>query len=363
MSKLLSTAMLAALAATTGAAQAQQVVNVYNWSDYIAEDTIERFTAETGIQVNYDVYDSNDTLEARMLAGSSGFDVVVPTGDYLQRQISAGVYQPLNRDLLPNLANMDPQLMQLAEAFDEGNMHSVIYLWGTTGIGYNAAAVAERMGADYVVNSWDIVFNPEIAARFADCGIAWLDAHTEILPPALRYIGRNPVTTDEADFEAAAAMLEQVRGTVRYFHSSQYISDLANGEICLAIGWSGDVLQAAARAEEAGNGIEVGYAIPGEGAHLWFDLMAIPADAPHPEAAHAFINFMMDAQIAANNTNYVAYPNANAASTPLIDAEILNDPTIYPTEEAKAGMWTLRPYDSRTDRMVTRLWTRIRTGQ
>ncbi|MEZ5752804.1 MAG: polyamine ABC transporter substrate-binding protein [Paracoccaceae bacterium] len=363
MSKLLSTAMLAALAATTGAAQAQQVVNVYNWSDYIAEDTIERFTAETGIQVNYDVYDSNDTLEARMLAGSSGFDVVVPTGDYLQRQISAGVYQPLNRDLLPNLANMDSQLMQLAEAFDEGNAHSVIYLWGTTGIGYNAAAVAERMGADYVVNSWDIVFNPEIASKFADCGIAWLDAHTEILPPALRYIGRNPVTTDEADFEAAAAMLEQVRGTVRYFHSSQYISDLANGEICLAIGWSGDVLQAAARAEEAGNGIEVGYAIPSEGAHLWFDLMAIPADAPHPEAAHAFINFMMDAQIAANNTNYVAYPNANAASTPLIDAEILNDPTIYPSEETKAGMWTLRPYDSRTDRMVTRLWTRIRTGQ
>lgn len=362
MTKLLTSTALTALVLSAAAAQAQ-VVNVYNWSDYIAEDTLAAFTAATGITVNYDVYDSNDTLEARMLAGSSGFDVVVPTGDFLQRQISAGVYQPLNRDLLPNLANMDPALMALAEAFDPGNAHSVIYLWGTTGIGYNAAAVAARMGEDYEVNSWDILFNPEIASRFADCGIAWLDSHTEILPAALRYIGREPITTSEDDFNAAAEMLQQVRPFVRYFHSSQYISDLANGEICLAIGWSGDILQAAARAEEAGNGVEVGYAIPNEGAHLWFDLFAIPADAPNPEGAHAFINFMMDAQIAANNTNYVAYPNANAASTPLIDEAILNDPTIYPSDEARAGFWTLRPYDSRTDRVVTRIWTRLRTGQ
>jgi len=362
MTKLLTSTALTALVLSAAAVQAQ-VVNVYNWSDYIAEDTLAAFTAATGITVNYDVYDSNDTLEARMLAGSSGFDVVVPTGDFLQRQISAGVYQPLNRDLLPNLANMDPALMALAEAFDPGNAHSVIYLWGTTGIGYNAAAVAARMGEDYEVNSWDILFNPEIASRFADCGIAWLDSHTEILPAALRYIGREPVTTSEDDFNAAAEMLQQVRPFVRYFHSSQYISDLANGEICLAIGWSGDILQAATRAEEAGNGVEVGYAIPNEGAHLWFDLFAIPADAPNPEGAHAFINFMMDAQIAANNTNYVAYPNANAASTPLIDEAILNDPTIYPSDEARAGFWTLRPYDSRTDRVVTRIWTRLRTGQ
>lgn len=360
MNRILATTALSLFAF---GAQAQQVVNVYNWSDYIAEDTLANFTAATGITVNYDVYDSNDTLEARMLAGSSGFDVVVPTGDFLQRQIGAGVYQPLNRDLLPNLANMDPALMALAAAFDEGNAHSVVYLWGTTGIGFNRAAVAERMGADYEVNSWDILFNPETAAKFADCGIAWLDSHTEILPAGLRYIGREPVTTSEEDFNAAAEMLQQVRPFVRYFHSSQYISDLANGEICLAIGWSGDILQAAARAEEAGNGVEVGYAIPNEGAHLWFDLFAIPVDAPNPEAAHAFINYMMDAQVAANNTNYVAYPNANAASTALIDEAILNDPTIYPTEEAKAGFWTLSPYDSRTDRIVTRIWTRLRTGQ
>ncbi|MCB1360732.1 MAG: polyamine ABC transporter substrate-binding protein [Rhodobacteraceae bacterium] len=363
MPKLLTTTALAALAASAGLAQAQNVVNVYNWSDYIAEDTLANFTATTGIDANYDVYDSNDTLEARMLAGSSGFDVVVPTGNYLQRQIAAGVYQPLNRDLLPNWGNMDPQLMHLAEAFDPGNQYAVIYMWGTTGIGYNVDAVHQRLGDDYTPHSWDIVFNPELASQFADCGIAMLDDHTEILPAALRYIGKDPLSTDPADLDAAVAMLEQIRPFVRYFHSSQYISDLANGEICLAVGWSGDVLQASARADEAANGVQVGYAIPDEGANLWFDMMAIPADAPHPEAAHAFINYMMDAQVAANNTNYVQYANANAASTDLIDPEVLGNPAIYPSAAARANFWTLQPHDARTDRLVTRLWTRLRTGQ
>jgi putrescine transport system substrate-binding protein len=361
------TATLAALLASTAIAPslawAQGSINVYNWSDYIAEDTIARFTEATGITVNYDVFDSNDTLEARMLAGSSGFDVVVPTSDFMQRQIAAGVYQPLNKDLLPNLVNMDPALMELAAAFDPGNEHSVIYLWGTTGIGYNVAAVAERMGADFEVDSWSLIFDPEIAARFQDCGIAWLDAPTEMFPAAMRYLGLDPTSTAEADFNAAAELLNTVRGTVRYFHSSQYISDLANGEICLAVGWSGDILQAAERASEAGQGVEVAYAIPDEGAHLWFDMLVIPADAPNPEGAHAFINFLMEPQIAADITNYVAFPNANAASNEFIDPEILADETIYPSAEAKAGFWTLRPYDSRTDRTVTRLWTRVRTGQ
>jgi putrescine transport system substrate-binding protein len=362
MTYRLLTAATAALLAGAGAGHAQSI-NVYNWSDYIAEDTIERFTAATGIAVNYDVFDSNDTLEARMLAGSSGFDVVVPTSDFMQRQIAAGVYQPLNRDLLPNLSNMDPQLMELAAAFDPGNEHSVIYLWGTTGIGYNAAAVAERLGDDYVVNSWSLIFDPEKAALFQDCGIAWLDAPTEMFPAAMNYLGLDPTSTAEADFNAAVELINSVRPTVRYFHSSQYISDLANGEVCIAVGWSGDVLQAADRAAEAGQGIEVGYAIPDEGAHLWFDMLVIPADAPNPEGAHAFINFLMDPEIIGDITNYVMFPNANAASTPFVDEEILNDPTIYPTAEAKEGFWTLQPYTSATDRIVTRLWTRVRTGQ
>lgn len=355
------TAAAALLAAP--AALAQESINVYNWSDYIAPDTIEKFTAATGIAVNYDVFDSNETLEARMFAGSSGFDVVVPTADFMQRQIAAGIYQPLNKDLLPNLANMDPALMALAAVFDPGNEHSVIYLWGTTGIGYNTAAVAERLGPDAKVDSWSIVFDPEIAAKLADCGIAWLDAPTEMFPAALRYLGLEPTTTSEADFQAAADLLMSVRQHVRYFHSSQYISDLANGEICVAVGWSGDVLQASDRAAEAGRGVEVGYAIPEEGTHLWFDMMVIPADAPNPEGAHAFINFVMDAQIAADITNYVKFPNANAASTEFIDPEVLEDPTIYPSAAAKAGFWTLKPYDNATDRVVTRLWTRVRTGR
>lgn len=362
MTRIFGTA-LAALLATTAVAQAQGSINVYNWSDYIAEGILERFTAQTGIAVNYDVFDSNDTLEARMLAGSSGFDVVVPTSDFMQRQIEAGVYQPLNKDLLPNLVHMDPALMELAAAFDPGNQHGIIYLWGTTGIGYNRAAVAERMGADYVVNSWSLIFDPANLSRFADCGVAVLDAPTELLPPAMRFLGLDPTSTEQADFEAAANLIATIRPHIRYFHSSQYISDLANGEICLAIGWSGDILQAASRAEEAGQGIEINYAIPTEGAHLWFDMLVIPRDAPNPEGAHAFINFLMDPEVAAANTNYVAYPNANLASRAMIEPEILNDPTIYPTDETISTSWTLRPYDSRTDRIVTRIWTRVRTGQ
>ncbi len=351
-----------ALASLPLAVQAQSI-NVYNWSDYIAEDTIEKFTAATGIAVNYDVFDSNETLEARMLAGSSGFDVVVPTSDYMQRQIMAGIYQPLNKDLLPNMSNMDPQLMGLAGAFDPGNVHSVIYLWGTTGIGYNTEAVKARLGEEYVVDSWSLIFDPEKAALFQDCGIAWLDTPKELMPAAMRYLGLDPKSTSEADFNAATELLLSVRPFVRYFHSSQYISDLANGEICLAVGWSGDVLQATDRAAETGQAFEVGYSIPNEGAHLWFDMLTIPSDAPNPEGAHAFINFVMDAQIAADITNYVKFPNANAASTPLVDAEVLADPTIYPTAAAKANLWTLDPYDNAAERLSTRLWTTIRTGQ
>jgi len=358
----LTTALIALAAA--GAVQAQDnVLHVYNWSDYIAEDTLEKFTAETGIEVTYDVYDSNEVLEAKMLAGSSGYDVVVPTSDFLQRQIAAGVYAELDYDQLPNAANMDAELMAGAAAYDADNAHAVIYMWGTTGIGYNVNAIAERLGEDYEVDSWSLVFDPEISAKLADCGISMLDAPTEILPAAMNYLGLNPNSTDKADFEAGAALLETVRDNVRYFHSSQYISDLANGDTCVAVGWSGDVFQALYRAEEAENGVEIGYVIPKEGALQWFDMLAIPADAPNPDLAHAFINFIMDAQITADITNYVWYANGNAASMPLVDEEITSDPGIFPTEAAKAGLWASVPYDARTDRTVTRLWTRVKTGQ
>ncbi len=352
----------AALALHGGMAAAE-TVNVFNWSDYITDEVLEQFTEETGITVNYDVYDSNDTLEARLLAGSSGFDVVVPTGTFLQRQIAAGVYQPLNRDLLPNMENMDPDLMAAAGAHDPGNEHATIYMWGTTGIGYNIDMVAERLGEDFEVDTWAMIFDPEIAAQLADCGISWLDSPTDMFPAAFAYMGLDPQSTDAADFEAASDMMQAAREHVRYFHSSQYISDLANGETCVAVGWSGDVLQAAERAEEAGQGVNVWYAIPREGAMQWFDLMGIPADAPNPENAHAFIDFIMRPEISAAITNYVWFPNANAASWEFVDEEIFTDPAIFPTPEVTETLFTGVSYDSRTDRTATRLWTRVRTGQ
>ncbi len=340
-----------------------ETVNVFNWSDYITDEVLELFTERTGISVNYDVYDSNDTLEARLLAGSSGFDVVVPTGTFLQRQLAAGVYQPLNKDLIPNLAGMDPELTAAVATHDPGNEHSVIYMWGTTGIGYNIDMVAERLGEDFEVDTWDMIFDPEIAGQLADCGISWLDSPTDMFPAAFAWMDKDPQSTDPADFEAAAEMMMEVRDTVRYFHSSQYITDLANGETCVAVGWSGDVLQAAERAEEAGQGVNVWYAIPREGAMQWFDVMGIPADAPNPENAHAFINFILEPEITAMITNYVWFPNANAASWPMVDEDIFNDPAIFPTEDVSETLFTGTTYDSRTDRTVTRLWTRVRTGQ
>jgi len=348
--------------ATTVAAQAE-TLNVYNWSDYIAEDTIAKFTEATGIDVNYDVYDSNEVLEAKMLAGNAGYDVVIPTSDFLQRQIMAGVYQKLDPSKLPNLKNMDPDLMAGAAGYDPGNEHSVIYMWGTTGIGFNTGKIQEILGEDAPTDSWELLFNPEYSSKLAACGISLLDAPTELLPAAMNYLGLDPKSTDQADFEKGAELLLSVRPNIRYFHSSQYISDLANGDICVSVGWSGDIFQAQARAAEADNGVEITYIIPKEGALQWFDMMAIPVDAPNPDAAHKFINFVMDAQITADITNYVWYANGNAASIPLVDAEITGDPAIFPTPDVKKKLWSSTVYGQKTDRMITGLWTKIKTGQ
>lgn len=349
-----------AMSATFAAAQE---LRIYNWSDYIAEDTIEKFEAATGIDVIYDVYDSNEVLEAKMLAGAAGYDLVVPTSDFMQRQIEAGVYQKLDKSKLPNLKNMDVDLMKGAASYDEGNAYSVIYLWGTTGIGYNTGKIAERLGADYPGDSWDMVFNPETAAKLADCGISMLDAPTEIIPAALNYLGYNPNSADTDELQAAADLLKSVRPYIRYFHSSQYINDIANGDTCVAVGWSGDVFQARDRAAEADNGVEIAYVIPKEGALQWFDMLTIPVDAPNPDAAHQFINFVMDAQITADITNYVWYASANAAALPLIDPEITGDPGIFPTQAAKAKLWGSKVQSPKYDRAMTRQWTSVTTGQ
>ncbi|MBP7000825.1 polyamine ABC transporter substrate-binding protein [Amaricoccus sp.] len=354
----------AALALSTAAAVAQdKVVNVYNWSDYIAEDTIEKFEAETGIKVVYDVFDSNETLEAKLVTGNSGYDVVVPTSGHLRRQIEADLYLPLDKSKLPNLANMDPDLMKAAEAYDPGNEHAVIYMWLTTGIGYNAAMVRERLGDDAPTNSWSLIFDPQYASKLADCGISILDSPTDVLPSAMAYLGIDPTSTKTEDLEAAAALLEKVRPYIRQFHSSQYINDLANGSLCVALGFSGDIFIAADRAAEAGTGIEIKYSIPKEGALLSFDMLAIPADAPHPEEALAWINFIMKPEITADITNYVYYANANIPAMQFVNPEIAEDPAIFPPAEVKAKLFPAVTYEPRTDRAITRLWTTLKTGQ
>jgi putrescine transport system substrate-binding protein len=349
------------LSSTAVMAQEEPVLNVYNWSDYIAEDTIPKFEAETGIKVNYDVFDSNELVEAKLLAGSSGYDVVVPSGFFLERQVAAGLFKPLDKAKLPNLANMDPDVMAATAAHDPDNAHSVDYMWGTTAIGYNTAKLTERLG-DQAIDTWDIVFKPELVSKLADCGVTLLDAPAEIMATALNYLGLDPNSESPDDLKKAEDLLMSIRPHVRYFNSSQYIDDLGNGEVCLSVGYSGDVFIAQAAAADAGAGVEVGYVIPKEGALKWFDLFAIPADAPHPENALKFIDFMMRPDIAAANTNYVYYASGNKAALEFIDAEVKEDPAIYPTPEVSAKLFTLKAHSPDYDELLTETWQRIKAG-
>jgi putrescine transport system substrate-binding protein len=340
----------------------EKVLNVYNWSDYIAEDTISNFEQQTGIKVNYDVFDSNEVLETKLLAGKTGYDVVVPSASFLERQIKAGVFMTLDKSKLPNLANMDPEIMQRVALHDPGNEHAVPYLWGTTGIGYNPQKVKEALGVD-TIDSWSAIFDPENAKKLQSCGLVMLDAPVEVFDSALIYLGKDPNSESEEDLNAARDLIMAVRPYVRYFHSSQYINDLANGEICVALGWSGDILQAQARGAEAENPVEVAYTIPKEGAIVWFDMLAIPADAPHPDNAHKFINYLMEPAVIAAISDYVAYANGNAASFDLIDEAVRTDPSVYPTPEVKAKLYPSLAESQEYSRLSNRAWTTVRTGQ
>lgn len=349
--------------ALTGAAQAEdKVLHVYNWSDYIAEDTLANFEKETGIKVVYDVFDSNEVLEAKLLSGGSGYDVVVPSNQFLAKQIKAGVFQKLDKSKLPNWQNLNPDLMKALDSADPGNQYAFPYLWGTTGIGYNPEKVKAALGVDKI-ESWDVLFKPENIEKLKSCGVSMLDAPDEVYAAALHYQGLNPNPTDVKDVAKAEELLMKVRPHVTYFHSSKYISDLANGNICVALGWSGDVFQAQARAEEAKNGVEVAYAIPKEGAASFFDMMAIPADAKNVEAAHMFLNYILKPEVIAPITNYVAYPNGNAKATPLVDEEIRTNPGIYPTEEASKKLYTFAELSPKVQRAITRSWTKVKSGK
>ena len=339
------------------------VVHVYNWSDYIAEDTVPRFQEETGIKVTYGVFDSNEVLEAKLLAGGSGFDVVVPSLQFLGRQIQAGVFQPLDTSRLQNYAGLDPELMQRIAVQDPGNQYSIPYLWGTTGLGYNVDKVTEAFGGIEVANSWDLLFKPENVSRLAHCGVMILDTPTEAIPAALNYLGEDPNSTDPEVIRKGAALLAKIRPHIRSFHSSQYIDALANGSACLVMGWSGDVLQARDRADEAGNGVKVAYSIPKEGAPLFVDMLAIPKDARNVDQAYAFIDFLLRPDVAAANTNYVSFPNPVPASLEEVDDEIRNDPTIYPPPEVSEKLFMLAVIPPEVDRLYTRIWTELKSGR
>ena len=358
-------AVLLAAAAGLMPVQAQnaRVVNVYNWSDYIDPTVLEDFTKATGIKAQYDTFDANETLETKLLAGKSGYDVVVPTAYFLERQIKAGIFQKLDKSKLPNLVNMWPEIARRLASYDPGNQYGVNYMWGTTGIGFNVKAVRERLGGDATIDSWDVVFKPEMLAKFKDCGVHMLDSADDVLTAALHYLGLNPNSTDAKDLEKAADLMMKIRPSVRKFHSSEYLNALASGEICLVVGWSGDIKQAKNRAVEAKNGVEIGYAIPKTGAQMFFDNLAIPKDAPHVEAAYAFINYLLRPEVAAKNSNLVAYANGNLASQKFLDKAVLDDKSVYPDAATMAKLYTVSARDQRAQRAINRLWTRIKTGK
>ncbi|WP_407165016.1 polyamine ABC transporter substrate-binding protein [Bradyrhizobium sp. ORS 111] len=341
----------------------ERTVNFYNWSNYIAPGVLEDFTKETGIKVVYDTFDANETLETRLLAGRSGYDVVVPTGYFLQRQITAKVLLPLDKSKLPNLANAWPVVTKQLATYDPGNTYGANYMWGTTGIGYNVKKAQQILGPDAKIDSWEMVFKPENLAKFRDCGIHMLDSPDDILPAALNYLGLDPNSTKQADLEKAAELVMKIRPYVRKFHSSEYLSALASGEICFVVGWSGDIMQARSRAAEAKTGVEIGYTIPKEGAQMFFDNLAIPADAKNVEEAYALINYLYRPEVAAKNSNFLSYANGNLASQKLIDPKIINDRDIYPDEAMQKQLFVITARDPATQRIINRLWTRVKTGR
>jgi len=357
-------AIAAVLALLSSSAKAEErTVNFYNWSNYMAPGVLEDFTRETGIKVVYDTFDANETLETRLLAGKSGYDVVVPTAYFLQRQIAANVFQKLDKSKLSNLANAWPVVTKRLAIYDPGNQYAANYMWGTTGIGYNVKAVRKILGADARIDSWDIVFKPENLAKFKDCGIHMLDSADDIFPAALSYLGLDPNSTKQADLEKAADLVLKIRPYVRKFHSSEYLSALATGEICFVVGWSGDIMQARSRAAEAKNDIEIGYAIPKEGAQMFFDNLAIPADAKNVAEAYALINYLYRPEVAARNSDFLSYANGNLASQKLVDPKIFNDRNIYPDEAILKKLFVITARDPATQRVINRLWTRVKTGR
>jgi putrescine transport system substrate-binding protein len=344
------------------AADTGKVLNLYIWSDYLAPETLSNFEKQTGIKVHVAYFDTNETLETKLLAGSSGYDVVVPTASYFERQIKAGVYLTLDKSKLPNLKNMDPQLMSKVALHDPGNAHGIIYTWGTNGIGFNEKMVKELM-PDAPLDSWRMVFDPAVASKVAKCGISVLDSPAEMLRAVYSYLGKDPNSQSLDDLHLAEATLTKIRPYIRNINSSEYIEALANGDLCIAVGYNGDVMQARDRAREANKGIEIKYIVPKEGSILWFDMLAIPKDAPDPDSAYAYLNYIMTPQVIADITNFKRYANANAASEPLVLASVKDDPGIYPPPEQRQKLAVQLADSPDQTRAITRVWQKFKTGQ
>ena len=353
----------AATAQAPAAAPAEEkVVNVYNWSDYIDEEMLKAFTKETGIKVNYDVFDNNEVLQTKLLAGNTGYDVVVPSASFLELQIKAGVHQKLDRSKLPNWQYLDKNILERLARHDPGNQYAVNHMWGTDAIGYNIKKV-QAIDPKAPLTSWKLLFDPAWASKFKDCGISILDAPDEVVGIVLAYLGKDPNSENLDDLKTAEALLMKIRPYIRTINSSEYINGLANGELCVVLGWSGDILIARDRAEEAKQGVEIGLSVPTDGTIIWFDSYAIPKDAPHPANAHAFINYMMKPEVAAANSNLVNYANGNAASLPLLDPSVRDDPGVYPPPETMAKLFPNLARSPEFTRELNRSWTRFMTGK
>ncbi len=364
---ILLAATMALFLSGAPSAVGKEVLHVYNWSDYMDEGPggpVSVFEKQTAIDVTYDVFDNNEVLEAKLLSGKTGYDVVFPSNNFIGRQIKAGVFRELDRSKLKNYKHLDKDILKVLESVDPGNKFSIPYMWGTTGIGYNVKKVQAAFGGKAPVDSWDLIFKPENAAKLKDCGLVLLDDPSEILSITLHYLGKDPNSMESKDYtEGALSLLKSIRPYIKYFHSSQYINDLANGDICAVVGWSGDILQARDRANEAGAGVEVAYSIPKEGAATWFDMIAIPADADNVDNAHKFLDFLMEPEVIAGITNYVSYPNGNADAMQYVDEAIRNDKAIYPSAETMKGLFTMKVMPPKISRVRNRAWTKLKTGQ
>ena len=350
-----------ALASAGAFADEEPVLNIYNWADYIAPDTIRNFEREFGIRVNYDLYDSSEIVEAKLLAGTTGYDVVMHSMRYSARLVPIGVFQPLDRERLPLWDNLDPWVLETIEGYDPGNRHAMPYMWGTVGFAYNVDMIRARM-PDAPLGSSAMLFDPEVVSRFADCGVSLVDEPTDVIPAVLQFLGRDPNSLAPEDIAAAEAQLKKVRPYVRYFSSTRMINDLPNREVCIAMSWSGDYAQAMNRAKEVGSDVRLAYSVPREGTVYWFDGVFIPADAPHPDNAHLFLNYLLRPEVIAAISDEIHYANANHASLPYMEPAIVADPATYPSDEIRSTAVIGYIFGPKDERRRTRAWSRVKTG-